>query len=298
MLPSIRHDSPADAEEFLDLPAGDPPLDEETRNSVTAYLREIGAIPLLDAAQEWALAERIQAGDAQARRSLIEANLRLVVSVARRYAGRGVALLDLVAEGNVGLIRAVEKFDPARRLRFSTYAVWWIREAVRTALLHQGRTVRVPVHVLRDFLQVLRVERELTAQLGMAPTLEQVAAATQREPREVVELFRANERVDSLDVLDAGGRALIAYMQEREESTSTLPALDADLLPDLLAQLSERQRQVLQRRFGFDDTPPQSLADIGRELGISRERARQLQAEGLKRLRRLFADRAAADPGG
>lgn len=283
------HDALPDDEEILVALDAAEPQDEETRNSTAAYLSEIGLIPLLDAECEWALAERVQAGDADARRSLIEANLRLVVSVARGYVGRGLAFMDLIAEGNFGLIRAVEKFDPARRLRFSTYAVWWIRDAVQSAIMNQGRTVRVPVHVLRDLAQILRVERELATRLGAPPGLDEIAAAAGREVRDVAELFRVNERVDSLDALDSGERALIGFMQERDEGTAGLSALDGERLAALIARLSERQREVLRRRFGLEDMPVQSLAEIGRDLGISRERARQIQEEGLKRLRGLVA---------
>ncbi len=155
-------------EEILDLIDAVEPQDQEARSSTSAYLNEIGLIGLLDAPTEWSLAERVQAGDAEARRRLIEANLRLVVTVARPYVGRGVLLMDLIAEGNFGLIRAVEKFDPARRLRFSTYAVWWIRQSVQAAIMNHGRTVRLPVHVLRELAQILRTERELAAHLGSA----------------------------------------------------------------------------------------------------------------------------------
>lgn len=283
------HDAlPAGEEVLVALDAVEP-QDEETRNSTAAYLSEIGLIPLLDAEREWALAERVQAGDADARRSFIEANLRLVVSVARGYAGRGLAFMDLIAEGNFGLIRAVEKFDPRRRLRFSTYAVWWIRDAVQSAIMNQGRTVRVPVHVLRDLAQILRVERELATRLGAPPGLDEIAAAAGREVREIAELFRVNERVDSLDALDTGERALIGFMQERDEGAAGLSALDGERLAALIARLSDRQREVLRRRFGLEDMPVQSLAEIGRDLGISRERARQIQEEGLKRLRGLVA---------
>ena len=283
------HDALPDGEDILVALDAAEPQDEETRNSTAAYLSEIGLIPLLDAGREWALAERVQAGDADARRSLIEANLRLVVSVARGYVGRGLAFMDLIAEGNFGLIRAVEKFDPARRLRFSTYAVWWIRDAVQSAIMNQGRTVRVPVHVLRDLAQILRVERELATRLGAPPGLDEIAAAAGREVRDVAELFRVNERVDSLDALDSGERALIGFMQERDEGAAGLSALDGERLAALIARLSERQREVLRRRFGLEDMPVQSLAEIGRDLGISRERARQIQEEGLKRLRGLVA---------
>lgn len=275
--------------EILELIEAIEPHDEEARTSASAYLGEIGMIGLLDAPQEWALAERVQAGDGEARRRMIEANLRLVVSVARPYVGRGVSLMDLIAEGNLGLIRAVEKFDPARRLRFSTYAVWWIRDAVQHAVMHHGRTVRVPVHVLRELAQVLRAERELAARLGAPPSLEQIAAAVGKPVQDVAELFRAGERIDSLDAAaESGERALIGHIQQdTEDSAGGASAIDRERLAAWIARLGERQRAVLQRRFGLDGTPVQSLADIGRDLGISRERARQIQEEALRRLRLL-----------
>jgi RNA polymerase nonessential primary-like sigma factor len=276
-------------EELLDLVDAAEPQDEEARNSTSAYLGEIGLIPLLDAREEWALAEQVQVGDAEARRRMIESNLRLVVSVARPYVGRGVPFLDLIAEGNLGLIRAVEKFDPLRRLRFSTYAVWWIRDAVQSAIMNQGRTVRIPVHVLRELAQVLRAERELAARVGAAPSLEQIAAAAGKPVQDVAELFRVSERIGSLDAVDAGERALIGYIQESDDVTSSESslAISGERLNDLITTLNERQRLVLQRRFGLDGTPVQSLADIGRDLGISRERARQIQEDALRRLRKF-----------
>lgn len=290
MIRPHDHDQDATADEILDLVEAIEPQDEEARSSASAYLGEIGLIELLGAREEWALAERIQAGDAEARRRLIEANLRLVVSVARPYVGRGVPLMDLIAEGNLGLIRAVGKFDPARRLRFSTSAVWWIREAVQSAVMNQGRTVRLPVHVLRELAQVLRAERELTARHGAAPSLDQIAEVVGKSVQDVAELFRVSERVDSLDALDAGERALIGTIQDGDDSTTEpATALGSERLAELIGTLNERQRLVLQRRFGLDGTPVQSLADIGRDLGISRERARQIQEEGLKRLRKLSA---------
>ncbi|MFC4821417.1 sigma-70 family RNA polymerase sigma factor [Dokdonella ginsengisoli] len=299
--PHSRDDGPdprdSALEGLLDLIDAVEPQDEEARSSTGAYLAEIGLIPLLDAEDEWALAARVQTGDAEARRRMIEANLRLVVTVARAYVGRGVLLMDLIAEGNLGLIRAVEKFDPARRLRFSTYAVWWIRDAVQSAVMNQGRTVRVPVHVLRELAQILREERELASRLGAPPSLEQVAAAVGKSVQDVAELFRINERVGSLDAaLEAGERALIGQIQEAEESPSP-NAISGDRLATALAQLGERQRTVLQRRFGLDGTPVQSLAEIGRDLGISRERARQIHAEALKKLSALLREADGAREG-
>ena len=275
-------------EDILDLIDANEAGDAVARTSTRAYLSEIGLIALLDAEQEWALAERIQAGDSEARRRMIEANLRLVVSVAHRYVGRGVPLMDLIAEGNIGLIRAVEKFDPARRLRFSTYAVWWIRQSVQQAIMNQGRTVRLPVHVLRELAQVLRAERELAARNGASPSFEEIAAAAGRNVREVADLFIVSERIGSLDAaIECGERALIGHIQQEGDDAMAGAAIDSDRLGAWLTQLGERQRLVLQRRFGLDGTPLQSLAEIGRDLGISRERARQIQEDALRRLRKL-----------
>lgn len=294
MSSSTSSDTDPAPEAILDLVDAIEPQDEEARSSASAYLSEIGLIGLLDAQAEWSLAERIQAGDAEARRRMIEANLRLVVTVARPYVGRGVSLMDLIAEGNFGLIRAVEKFDPSRRLRFSTYAVWWIREAVQSAVMNLGRTVRLPVHVLRELAQVLRAERELAAKLGTTPSLDQIAAAVGKSVRDVAELFLVSERVGSLDsAIESGERALIGHIQERDEPVAghEPDAISSERLSAWMVQLGERQRSVLQRRFGLDGTPVQSLADIGRDLGISRERARQIQEDGLRKLRVLSRDR-------
>ena len=290
-------DPPVD-DDILDLVDAIEPQDEEARSSTSAYLGEIGLIALLDAEEERALARAALAGDSEARRRMIEANLRLVVSVARPWVGRGVPLMDLIAEGNLGLIRAVGKFDPERGLRFSTYAVWWIREAVQHAIMHQGRTVRLPVHVLRDLAQVLRAERELAARHGTPPSLEQVAVAAGRSTADVAELFRVGERVGSLDAaIESGERALIDHIQDREEPASgaLATALGDGRLASWLAALTERQRSVVLRRFGLDGTPVQSLAEIGRELGISRERARQIQEDALRRLRKLSGEARTGD---
>ena len=264
--------------------------DDEVRSSTGSYLNEIGLIPLLDAEDEWSLSERIHEGDADARRSMIESNLRLVVSIARNYVGRGMPLLDLIAEGNFGLIRAVEKFDPERRLRFSTYATFWIRHAVQQAIMNQARTVRLPVNVLRELAQVLRCNRELTATLGRPPTLDELASAVGKPTADVAELFRHNESISSLDAPLSGedDRALIEQVAESDDGDHAMPASDrVGPLQQWLEHLNPRQRLVVSRRYGLDGEPLQSLAEIATELGISRERVRQIQQDSLKKLRKL-----------
>lgn len=286
-----EHEHDDEAGDFLDLVFALEPPDEEARSSTGAYLSEIAQIALLDADEEAALARRVRAGDAEARRRMIEANLRLVIGVARAHVGRGVPLMDLIAEGNIGLIRAVEKFEPERRLRFSTYAMWWIRHGVQQALAHQGRTVRIPTHVLRELAQVLRASRELAAQRGRTPSLDELALAVGKSVADVAELFRVGERISSLDapLSDEDHRSLIEQIPDDDDGgAGGLTGGDGnDRLAHWLERLTERQRLVVERRFGLNGTPVQSLAEIGRDLGISRERARQIQTDALKRLAAL-----------
>lgn len=293
MSSTERESSSLEADDMLALlDAIEPPQGDEARNSTSAYLNEIGLIPLLDAAGERSLAERVVGGDAEARRQMIEANLRLVVAVARNYVGRGVPLLDLIEEGNLGLIRAVEKFEPARGLRFSTYATWWIRESVQRALMQQGRTVRVPVHVLRELAQALRARRELLLALSRQPTQDELATALNRPVAEVAALFCATEEIRSLDapMSEADDRALVEQLAaETGGSSGSREFVElADLrLPDWLAKLTPRQRLVVERRYGLAGHAVQTLAEIADELGLTRERVRQIQVEALNRLRRL-----------
>ena len=279
-----------DTEELLGLIDAVEPHDDAARDSTSAYLSEIGLIPLLDAAGERALAARVRAGETQARQAMIEANLRLVVTVARAYVGRGVALLDLIAEGNLGLIRAVEKFEPERRLRFSTYAVWWIREAVQHALMHQSRTVRVPVHVLREFAQVLRARREFVATHGRMPGIEDLARATGRSSSDVAELFSATEGIRSLDapLSEHDERVLSEQIATGETDTANVENVAGGGIGAWIAQLPERERWVLERRFGLNDHGVQTLAEVAEQLGLTRERVRQIQRDALLRLRKLM----------
>ena len=285
LLPSAAE---LETEDLFELIDAIEPQDEETRNSTSAYLNEIGLIPLLSADDELRLAALVRAGDAEARRQMIEANLRLVVAVARGFVGRGVALLDLIEEGNLGLIRAVEKFDPDRKLRFSTYAVWWIRQSVQHALMHQSRTVRVPVHVLRELAQVLRARRQLIMSLARPPTMEELAQAIGKSPSAVAELFCVTEHISSLDAprSDTDDRALLEQMVSAE-TVGHGPAEEAPTsrIDALIAELPARQRQVLERRYGLNDHGVQTLAEIAAEFGLTRERVRQIQSQALGKLR-------------
>ncbi len=284
-------DEDLDTEELLGLLDSVEPRDDAARDSASAYLGEIGLIPLLDAAGERALALRVRAGDGHARQQMIEANLRLVVSVARGYVGRGVPLMDLIAEGNLGLIRAVEKFEPARRLRFSTYAVWWIREAVQHALMHQGRTVRVPVHVLREYARVLRARREFVAAHGRMPGMDELAQAAGKSVTEVTELLAATERISSLDapLSESDDRALSEQIAVSDtEAVSSADSVPSGGIGTWIAQLPERERWVLERRFGLNDQGVQTLAEVAEQLGLTRERVRQIQAAALKKLRAVM----------
>jgi RNA polymerase nonessential primary-like sigma factor len=278
-----------DAQELLELVEAVEPHDDEQRDSTSAYLNEIGLTPLLSPDAENHLAQRVRAGDGDARRQMIEANLRLVVTVARGYVGRGVPLLDLIAEGNLGLIRAVEKFEPERRLRFSTYAVWWIRDAVQHALM-QGRTVRVPVHVLREFAQVLRARRQFVASHARMPSVEELSQAANKPASEVADLFSVTERISSLDapLSENDDRALIEQLVvDGEAGPARVEDASGTRISRWIAQLPARERLVLERRFGLNDQSVHTLAEIAAELGLTRERVRQIQSEALKRLRRL-----------
>jgi RNA polymerase nonessential primary-like sigma factor len=287
-LPAPAEIEPEDLIELIDAIE---PQDDEARTSTSVYLNEIGLIPLLSGDDELRLAALVRAGDAEARRQMIEANLRLVVAVARNYVGRSIPLLDLIAEGNLGLMRAVDKFDPQRRLRFSTYAVWWIREAVQHAVMHHGRTVRVPVHVLRELGQVLRARRQLLMRLGRAPTIDELAQAIGRPGAEIAELFCVTEHISSLDAprSESDDRALIDQLVVDNDATAIgSPADDGPSPVDaLIARLPPRQRDVLERRYGLNDRGVQTLAEIAAEFGLTRERVRQIQGEALTRLRKL-----------
>jgi RNA polymerase primary sigma factor len=268
---------------------------ETSRANLGVYLSEISRIPLLTREEEQALARRVRAGDEAAKQRMIEANLRLVVQIARRYLNRGLPLPDLIEEGNLGLLRAVEKFEPDRGTRFSTYATWWIRQAVTRALANQARTIRLPVHVELLLTRYAREQRRLTQALGRPPTTEEMAKALDTSEREIAELEEVRQHPVSLDA-PAGGEStatlgdLIADRAAAPETFAELFRDRADLA-SVLDDLAANERTVLRRRFGLEDNEPETLEAIGQRLGLSRERVRQLEGAGLRKLRALLKTR-------
>jgi RNA polymerase primary sigma factor len=257
---------------------------------VRAYLNEIGKVRLLTAAEEVELAIQIEAGSQAARRHLIEANLRLVVSVARRYSSSGLPLLDLVQEGNIGLMRAVERFDYRRGFKFSTYATWWIRQAISRAVADKARTIRLPVHVGERHSQLLRISRTLAQELGREPTEEEVATAAGLRIAQVRTLMIAAREPVSLDIPigdeDAGRLGdLIEDAAPGPEQTVAQQVVRTEI-ESVLTALTPRERRVIQLRFGLVDDHQRTLEEVGRRLGVTRERARQIETTALRRLRR------------
>jgi RNA polymerase primary sigma factor len=265
-----------------------------SRENLRVYLKEIGKIRLLTREQEGELARRVRAGDAAAKAQLTEANLRLVVQIARRYLNRGLPLPDLIEEGNIGLLRAVEKFDGERGTRFSTYATWWIRQAVVRALANQARTIRLPVHVGLLLARYKREQQRLTQELERAPTMEEIAAAMGTTVDQLEELEEIRQQPVSLETpIGEGGRVSDVIADPSADPRDALVSLfrERNDLVSVLDDLAANERTVLRRRFGLEGDPPEKLETIGQRLGLTRERIRQIEASGLRKLRALLRAR-------
>ena len=269
--------------------------DDQPKNldATQLYLGEIGFSPLLTAEEEVYFARRSLKGCEASRKRMIVSNLRLVVKIARRYNNRGLALLDLIEEGNLGLIRAVEKFDPERGFRFSTYATWWIRQTIERAIMNQTRTIRLPIHVVKELNVYLRASRELSQKLDHEPTAEEIAAALDKPVEDVTKMLRLNERITSVDTPIGGenDKALLDIIADEKESGPEESLQDSDIKTNIvtwLQELNPKQREVLARRFGLMGYEPSTLEDVGAEIGLTRERVRQIQVEALRRLRDML----------
>ena len=261
-------------------------------DATSIYLKEIGFVPLLTAAEEVLYSRKLQQGCERSRHMMIESNLRLVVKISRRYLNRGLELLDLIEEGNIGLMRAVEKFDPELGYRFSTYATWWIRQTIERGIMNQTRTIRLPVHVVKELNVYLRASRKLAQRLDHDPTPEEIAAEVNKPIKDVLKILSLSERISSIDAQVADqDKSLIDTVADISTLSPESHAETNDLssaLEGWLQQLPEKQKEVLVRRFGLMNHHEQTLEQIGSEIGLTRERVRQIQVDGLRRLRDLL----------
>ncbi len=267
-------------------------IDDIADDSVRLYLREIGKIPLLTAEEELALAKKVVSGDKRAKDAMAEANMRLVVSIAKRYVGRGLDLLDLIQEGNTGLLRAVEKFDPDRGFKFSTYATWWIRQAITRAIADQARTIRIPVHMVETINKLLRTQRRLTQELNREPTNDEIAAAMEMDVDKVEHIMKIKQDISSLDasVRDDEEDSVLGDFIEDEDAKTPTESASEQLLKEqvkqILGSLTEREQKILKLRFGLEDGKSHTLEEVGQEFSVTRERIRQIEAKALAKLRK------------
>ncbi|WP_342753275.1 RNA polymerase sigma factor RpoD [Shouchella clausii] len=278
-----------DEEEF-DLNDLSVPPGIKINDPVRMYLKEIGRVPLLSAEEEIDLAKRIEQGDEEAKKRLAEANLRLVVSIAKRYVGRGMLFLDLIQEGNMGLIKAVEKFDYRKGYKFSTYATWWIRQAITRAIADQARTIRIPVHMVETINKLIRVQRQLLQDLGREPTPEEVGKEMDLSPDKVREILKIAQEPVSLEtpIGEEDDSHLGDFIEDQEAlapSDAAAYELLKEQLEDVLDTLTDREENVLRLRFGLDDGRTRTLEEVGKVFGVTRERIRQIEAKALRKLR-------------
>ncbi|WDL96349.1 RNA polymerase sigma factor RpoD [Alicyclobacillus sp. ALC3] len=281
---------PEEEEERFNLNDLTMPPGVKISDPVRMYLKEIGRVPLLSAADEIELAKRIEAGDEEAKRRLAEANLRLVVSIAKRYVGRGMLFLDLIQEGNLGLIKAVEKFDYRKGYKFSTYATWWIRQAITRAIADQARTIRIPVHMVETINKLIRISRQLLQELGREPTAEEIAAEMDMTPEKVREIQKIAQEPVSLETpIGEEDDSHLGDFIPDDEAPAPADAAAYELLKeqleDVLDTLTEREENVLRLRFGLDDGRTRTLEEVGKVFGVTRERIRQIEAKALRKLR-------------
>jgi RNA polymerase primary sigma factor len=267
-------------------------LDDIADDSVRLYLREIGKIPLLNSEDELALAQKVVAGDKLAKDQMAEANMRLVVSIAKRYSGRGLDFLDLIQEGNTGLLRAVEKFDPDKGFKFSTYATWWIRQAITRAIADQARTIRIPVHMVETINKLLRTQRRLTQELNREPTNEEVAKEMDLPVDKVEYVIKIKQDITSLDASvgnDDEDSVLGDFIEDEDAKSPEASATDQLLkeqVQDVLSVLTDREQKILKMRFGLEDGKSHTLEEVGQEFAVTRERIRQIEAKALAKLRK------------
>jgi RNA polymerase primary sigma factor len=268
------------------------PEPEITTDALQLFLKDIGKVPLLTAAQEVELAKRIERGEHAAKQAMVEANLRLVVSIAKRYRNQGLPFLDLIQEGTIGLVRAAEKFDYRKGFKFSTYATWWIRQAVARAIADKGRTIRMPVHVVEKLNRIMRSERKLRAELSREPGIEEIARDVEMTPEEVEQIRRSAQVPVSLEK-PVGDDDESEFGHFLADESAPLPdelaetTLQREALRNILSALSERERMVLELRYGLDGQQPRTLDEVGRAFNVTRERIRQIEHQGLKKLRAL-----------
>ena len=269
-------------------------FDDISDDSVRLHLREIGKIPLLSAEEELALAQRVVAGDKRAKDKMAEANMRLVVSIAKRYSGRGLDFLDLIQEGHTGLLRAVEKFDPDKGFKFSTYATWWIRQAITRAIADQARTIRIPVHMVETINKLLRTQRRMTQELNREPSIEELAKELEMEPEKVEYVIKIKQDISSLDAgVGRDGEdedSVLGDFIEDEDSATPEESAANQLLKEqvqsVLSTLSEREQKIIKMRFELENGKSHTLEEVGQEFAVTRERIRQIEAKALAKLRK------------